>query len=163
MLIIVIFEANHTIPLTPGMFIDLLDAVTEVVGVPIPVVPTRLLSSNYQLLTYGVAVKAIAKFAEIHHIKFNYIHGAAQSKILDLVPNTNIWLEWTNILPLAYKGWWLLWGTNWLVIDKPDIDKFFEANPTARIPYEQALREDTYRSLISIENSTTKREANENN
>ena len=161
---IVIFRSDpvRSRSLTFGGIIELLSTAIPEIGVPIPLVPTNVLTKDFHILTYPPAVSRVAVVAKQLGLWFDYVHGATQTKILEYKISEEYWLSVANILPDNLLGHWLLWGVNWLILDSHQalrrqtlFGRAIQDNPRWKQLYEDAEREDTYRSLISIHNPIT--------
>ena len=161
---IVIFRSDpvRSRSLTFGGIIELLSTAIPEIGVPIPLVPTNVLTKDFHILTYPPAVSRVAVVAEQLGLKYDYVHAATQTKILEYNFTDKDWLTAADLLPERYVGHWLVWGVNWLVLDSfkargkmSPFDEWLDLRPRQGVLYENALREDTYRSLISLHNPIT--------
>lgn len=149
---IVVFESDPTrsAPITPAMFSDLVDMSSE--SVPIPVVPTALLSSDFSIITYPPIVKRTALWADKYGIRFKRAYGASSIRLLTLLPDDQTWMSWGRFLSPVEMGWWMLWGLNWLVIDAKLLMEFMQLDPAVMSMVLLADRESFYRSTVTTKN-----------
>ncbi len=150
---LIVFESDpkKTKLITLRVFRELVALGIPEIGSPIAVVPVGLLTTSFKIVTYPPMVKEVARYAERNGLKFNKVYGIVQTKLFDILPDAESWLDLSTLLTdIGMVGRWLNWGLNFIVLDKHEIMMYIEGNKNVFKLLNLADIEDALRNLSNL-------------
>ncbi len=151
---LIVFESDpeKTKLITLRVFRDLVALGIPEIGAPIAVIPVGLLSPDFKIITYPPMIKTVARYADRTGLRFSKAYGVVQTKLFDLLPDAEAWLDLSVLLTdINLIGRWLNWGLNFLVLDKREINDYIKVNKKANKLLDLAEIEDVLRYLGNID------------
>lgn len=151
-LVVLKSDESKTMPLALSMINDFVAIGVEHEVPPMPVVPiARVLSKSFKIVTVPQRVRAVVSKADQLGLVFEQGCGIVSEKVLTLF-SAKEWISQISLIQSKYVGYWLLWGVNWMVLDRDDLAQVFKDDGVYRMQYEEAARIEAARLIDALKN-----------